>query len=222
MFSGTKPTPGMPSLWTSACWRGVISRLTQTKPFLVPSLSRNSLASSSGRTAVKSSVASSLSRILRGSAKTETVRISVAITTPLRSRMSGRAAEIAFEVARRRPTCSFGIIASATSRPLIARNSTLKPRMTRPTRGWLFSPLIRKTLRRKATMREPCTGSAGGTISLIGLCSVMGGLQASSSRRPCGRAGFRSASRARDPRACGRSHRPSARDWGCRRRAPPG
>ena len=79
--------------------------------------------------------------------------MSVASTVPLRSTMSGRAAEIAVEVARRRPTCSLGSVASITSRPVMAMNSAEKPRMTRPTRGWLFSPLIRKTSRSQARRR---------------------------------------------------------------------
>jgi hypothetical protein len=112
LFSGRKPTPGMPSRCTSACWRGVTSRLIQMKPLrwpAPPSFWRSSRALTSGSTAVRSSTASSLSTTLRGSAKTETTLTSVAITSPLRSRMSGRAAAISRPAARfsaERPSAS--------------------------------------------------------------------------------------------------------------------
>jgi hypothetical protein len=59
-----------------------------------------------GQTAVSSSTASSLSMMLRGSANTETVFTSVASTSPLRSTMSGRAAEIT-DAATRRTSLTF-------------------------------------------------------------------------------------------------------------------
>ena len=98
----------MPSLWISCCCLGVISRLSQMKPRLEDSRSRNSLASRSGKVAVSNSTASSTSMILRGSANSDGVRTSVARISPLRSRMSGRAVATASCAVERLPCGAVG------------------------------------------------------------------------------------------------------------------
>ena len=72
--------PGMPRWRISCSCCGVISRLSQTKPRLEDSRSRNSLVSRSGSAEVSSSTASSTSISLRGSANSEGAFTSVAMT----------------------------------------------------------------------------------------------------------------------------------------------
>ncbi len=86
----------------SFCCCGVISRFSQTNPFLDDKRSRTSPASTSGSVAVRSSMASSLSMIRRGSPNNDGVLTSVARIAPLRSTISGRAVAIASCAAVRR------------------------------------------------------------------------------------------------------------------------
>ncbi len=94
--------PGMPRRWMSCCCFGVISRFSQTKPFFDDSRSRTSPVSRSGSVAVRSSIASSLSMMRRGSPNRLGALTSVARISPLRSTMSGRAVAIASCAAVRR------------------------------------------------------------------------------------------------------------------------
>ena len=118
-------------------------------PAACSSLARSSRALRSGRTAVRSSTASSLSTTLPGSAKTETVLTSVASVSPLRSMMSGRAAAIAAEASRRMLPEKSGATASMTSRPAMTANSAEKPTATRPDpRRALVEPQAEQLARR--------------------------------------------------------------------------
>src|SRR3954451_2748664 len=190
LCSGRKPSPGMPSRWTSACWRGVISRLTQTKPLREPSLSRSSRALRSGRTAVRSSTASSLSTTLRGSAKTETTCTSVAMTSPLRSTMSGRAAAMALPVARRSAERSSGESAMSARRPAMTPNSARKAKATSATRARLLSTRSWNRLLAKPHARRSRPGRGGGGASSAASRSGWArSVMASPRRRPCGRGG---------------------------------
>ena len=109
--------PGMPRRWISCCCFGVISRFSQTKPRFEERRLRTSAVSRSGSTAVRSSIASSTSMILRGSANSEGTRTSVASTSPLRSMMSGRAVATASEEPPWRAIGASGATANSTSRP---------------------------------------------------------------------------------------------------------
>ncbi len=111
--------PGRPRRWISCCWRGLISRLSHTKPRLEPSRSRTSAVSRSGSTAVNSSVASSTSMILRGSPNSDGMRTSVARMPPLRSRMSGRAVATASWLPARRTMWLSGTTANMARRSAI-------------------------------------------------------------------------------------------------------
>ena len=111
--------PGMPSLWMSCCCFGVISRFSQTKPFRDDRRSRTSASSRSGTVAVRSSIASSLSMMRRGSPNRLGALTSVARISPLRSTMSGRAVAIASCAAARRAPWASAPIANITSRPPI-------------------------------------------------------------------------------------------------------
>ncbi len=111
--------PGMPSLWMSCCCFAVISRFSQTKPLRDDRRSRTSASSRSGTVAVRSSIASSLSMMRRGSPNRLAALTSVARIAPLRSTMSGRAVATTSCDAARRALWASAPIANITSRPPI-------------------------------------------------------------------------------------------------------
>ena len=118
----------MPSRCTSACWRGVISRLTQTKPFFLRRRASRAARRRRDRAARPSAARPPrpCRRCCAARRRRETILTSVASTSPLRSRMSGRAAAISAAGGAVQRRAARSASADIASRPPMAPNSPRK------------------------------------------------------------------------------------------------
>ena len=100
----------------------------------------------------RSSTASSASTTLRGSANSDTERMSVARISPLRSRMSGRVAATASCADRHAAEGGRSVKPRRASRPPISTNSAVKQTMASRTR--LLPPSSERTAGRRRERRR--------------------------------------------------------------------